>query len=317
MDLKGYVLFGGGMLLCAVLLHALGTVRRTNRSAPDANQAELDSEGSDSDLEDAIAMTPSHDAAEQGSHSATASAEASHGRGESSLGADSSGPATVSEAAQAADAAMMPADHEPAAGATQPRTADLKEARDQPGNGSRGGVGRKRLEPRVSGPLRAGLHRRAKPLPPRSTRRGGDESESLEDVIVIWMCAKPGCRLEGEGLLKELSARGVRFFSDGVFRKTDPEGSDLWYTIANGIEPGTFDMSDPAAMATPRIAMLLPLGSVGDPGTAFEDMLDVAGHLAESFGGSLKDERRSDMGVQTVEHCRQRIREYRRSHLRA
>ena len=63
--------------------------------------------------------------------------------------------------------------------------------------------------------------------------------------------------------------------------------------------------------------MLLSLAQVRDPGAAFEDMLDVAQALAISLEAELKDERMSDMSAQTIEHCRQRIRDHRRMLLRA
>ena len=301
MDLKGYVLLGGGLLLISVLLHAIHTLRRANRPAWDTDEAALDREDSDGDAEAWNALLRS-DQAEQELTGGSVSMEQSSSR---------------PEALPAADETKVPVDPEPVADETEHRKATPEEAGRRPDNGSRVVNGSKRREPRVPQPMRAGLHRRAKPLPPRSARRGGDEAVDLQDVIVIWVCAEPDRDMQGDRLLAELSTCGLLFYSDRLFRKTDPAGGGDWYTVANGVEPGTFDMSEPAALATPRVAMLLRLGMVRGPAAAFEDMLDVAGRLAESFGGCLKDERYSDMGVQTVEHCRQRIREYRRTHLRA
>ncbi len=45
---------------------------------------------------------------------------------------------------------------------------------------------------------------------------------------------------------------------------------------------------------------------------AFEDMVTTARHVAYDLGGELKDERLSDMTHQTVEHCRQRVRDFAR-----
>ena len=303
MDLKGYVLLGGGLLLISVFLHAIYTLRRVNRPASDTDEAALGREDSDVDAEAWNALLRS-DQAEQELTGGSVSME------------QPDSPARP-EILPAADGTKVPVDPEPVADETQHRQATPEEADRRPDNGSRVVNGRQRREPRVPRPMRAGLHRRAKPLPPRSARRGGDEAVDLQDVIAIWVCAEPDREMQGDRLLAELSACGLLFYSDRLFRKTDTARGGDWYTVANGVEPGTFDMSEPAALATPRIAMLLRLGTVRDPAAAFEDMLDVAGRIAESFGACLKDERYSDMGVQTVEHCRQRIREYRRTHLRA
>jgi cell division protein ZipA len=45
---------------------------------------------------------------------------------------------------------------------------------------------------------------------------------------------------------------------------------------------------------------------------AFEFMLETAQCVVRNMGGELKDERRSVMTPQTIEHCRQRIREFER-----
>ena len=45
---------------------------------------------------------------------------------------------------------------------------------------------------------------------------------------------------------------------------------------------------------------------------AFEFMLETAQCVVRNLGGELKDERRSVMTPQTIEHCRQRIREFER-----
>ncbi len=301
MDLSDYALLGGGLLLCAVLLHALLAIRRGSGPARD-DEPGRDSADSNRFSEAAIAVTQWRPVAAE-----PRSPPVSVGQPDLPVQ-----PPVEPDA----DGASMSSDTAPVADPAEPCGATSANAGSRQHNGDREKGGRKRLEPRVPRPLRAGLHRRAKPLPPRSAR-GLDEAVDLEDVIVVWMCAKPGCVLNGRRLLDELSACGLLFYSDRVFRKSDPEGGGDWYTVANGVEPGTFDVSEPTELETPRIAMLLRLGTVADPAVAFEDMLGVAGHLAEALGGDLKDDRRSDMGVQTVEYCRQRIREYKRIHLRA
>lgn len=45
---------------------------------------------------------------------------------------------------------------------------------------------------------------------------------------------------------------------------------------------------------------------------AFNIMADTAMAIADHLGGELKDEHRSVMTAQTLEHCRQRIRDFER-----
>ena len=48
---------------------------------------------------------------------------------------------------------------------------------------------------------------------------------------------------------------------------------------------------------------------------SFELMVDAARTIAETLGGELKDEQRSVMTRQTIEHCRERIRDFERRRL--
>ena len=156
--------------------------------------------------------------------------------------------------------------------------------------------------------------------PPRSRQSRGLNPTSpdlLDEIIVVWVIARPGRLLDGETLLKTFVTHGLKCDSDRVFKKADPRCGGPWYAVANGVEPGTFDISRPAALETPGVVMLLNLGEVRDPGPAFEDMLDVAQDLAIALDAELKDEGMSDMSAQTIEHCRQRIRDHRRMLLRA
>jgi cell division protein ZipA len=48
---------------------------------------------------------------------------------------------------------------------------------------------------------------------------------------------------------------------------------------------------------------------------AFDYMLETARCVVANLNGELKDERRSDMTKQTIEHCRQRIKDFERRQL--
>ena len=53
MDMKSYILVGGGLLICLVLLHALVSAWRANRGVPDADGVDVDPEILDQETEDA------------------------------------------------------------------------------------------------------------------------------------------------------------------------------------------------------------------------------------------------------------------------
>lgn len=325
MDMKSYILVGGGLLICLVLLHALVSAWRANRRVPNADgEEELDA--LDMEAEDgAEALWRDQAEAELTGEPLVEEAVVDEEPGP---------PILIDRTTEAEDATAD------AVNATQAETLDASVASssqddlipgdetvdvpppidDGPENAHKGRrieIPGKRTEPTVPRAMRPDFHRFDPPVERQQPRSNSNGAESLDDVVVVWLFAKPGRQLDGEALLKAFVSQGLKCDADRVFKKTDPRCGGPWYTVANGVEPGTFDISRPAALATPGIVMLLNLGEVRDPGAAFENMLDVAQDLAISLDAELKDERISDMSAQTIEHCRQRIRDFKRMLLRA
>lgn len=139
--------------------------------------------------------------------------------------------------------------------------------------------------------------------------------EEVADIVVIWILAKDGAVFDGQSLLQAFMASDLKYVGN-VFRKLDPNTRKTMFTVANGVEPGTFDLSDMESLATPRVVFLLRLAGMSDPRAAFEELLEVAQEVAVSVGGELKDERKNDLSGQTIEHYRQRIRDFKRVNMR-
>lgn len=169
--------------------------------------------------------------------------------------------------------------------------------------------------------------RRTEPTVPRHARplnyateevakaKPESDDSGLEDVLVIFVFAEPGTHLDGERLLDAFHANQLEY--DGrKFLKRDPNTGRVRFMVANGVNPGSFDLSDIKAMSTPGIVLLLRMSDFEDPSDAFEDMLEVALEFASVLDGELKDERMSTMSGQTIEHNRQRIRDYKRTLVR-
>ena len=168
--------------------------------------------------------------------------------------------------------------------------------------------------------------RRTEPTVPRNVRNfdnGADThathvgaqqpatDEEVANVVVIWVSAKAGAAFDGQTLLRTFMASDLKY-GGNVFRKLHPHTRRTMFTVANGVEPGTFDLSDVESLATPRVVFLLRLAGMSDARTAFEEMLEVAQEVAVAVGGELKDERKNDLSGQTIEHYRQRIRDFKR-----
>ncbi|HBS79864.1 MAG TPA: cell division protein ZipA, partial [Pseudomonas sp.] len=76
--------------------------------------------------------------------------------------------------------------------------------------------------------------------------------------------------------------------------------------------PGTFDLDDIDHFTTPAVSFFLGLPGPRHPKQAFDVMVAAARKLSQELNGELKDDQRSVLTAQTIEHYRQRIVDYER-----
>ena len=135
----------------------------------------------------------------------------------------------------------------------------------------------------------------------------------LEDVIIISVMARDRSGFPGAALLEILLANGLRYGHRSIFHSyTGEEREDeSLYSVANAVKPGTFDLNKMESFNTPGVTLFLALPSPGGkPMEAFDAMLATARAISMKLHGELRDENRSVMMGQTIEHCRQRIRDF-------
>ena len=87
--------------------------------------------------------------------------------------------------------------------------------------------------------------------------------------------------------------------------------------MANILNPGTFDLNEMEEFSTIGISLFLALPAQINNLQAFEQMLEVAQQVRGALDGELKDDHRSIMTAQTIEHYRQRIRDFELRQLKA
>ncbi|MGB1747825.1 MAG: cell division protein ZipA, partial [Pseudohongiellaceae bacterium] len=139
------------------------------------------------------------------------------------------------------------------------------------------------------------------------------------EVLVCNVMAREGSELHGDDLLEALITSGLKFGEMNIFHKRfrGTTNGPVIFSVANILNPGTFDLNAMAEFRTIGVSLFLALPSPINNLEAFEQMLDVAIHLKESFDGELKDDHRNVMTAQTIEHYRQRIRDFELRQLRA
>jgi len=139
-----------------------------------------------------------------------------------------------------------------------------------------------------------------------------DDVEQPEEVIIINVMANPGTTIEGKKLLSVLLKNGMRLGEMSIFhRHADSSGKGpVMFSMANMLKPGTFSMSEMDEFETLGVSFFMQLPNKLGNMTCFEQMLKTADALKSEMDVMLKDENRSVFTRQTIEHSRQRIRDF-------
>ncbi|MCP5343498.1 MAG: cell division protein ZipA [Pseudomonadales bacterium] len=147
---------------------------------------------------------------------------------------------------------------------------------------------------------------------PEETTVKGASGQEYSEVLVINVMAKPEREFAGVDLLPALLGLGLRFGDMNIFHRHVDQKADspVLFSVANMVNPGTFDLNMINDFATRGVCFFMTLPNVANSMQAFERMLDAAQQLRMSLDGELKDDIRSVMTAQTIEHYRQRVRDF-------
>ena len=129
-----------------------------------------------------------------------------------------------------------------------------------------------------------------------------------EMFVVIYVLALDEPFL-GQGLVEVLLDSGMTFGEMDIFHQLDDRGAQL-FSLASAVEPGTFDLSSLDQFSTPGISLFMRVHELAAPLEVLDSMLSVANRVAQELNGEVRDETRSVMTPQTIEHCRQSLTEF-------
>ncbi|TWH77174.1 cell division protein ZipA [Azomonas agilis] len=153
-----------------------------------------------------------------------------------------------------------------------------------------------------------------------SPRRPSQETASkkdllpIEEVLVINVIARDNPGFRGPALLQNILESGLRFGDMNIFHRHESMtgNGEVLFSMANAVKPGTFDLDDIDHFHTRAVSFFLGLPGPRHPKQAFDLMLSAARKLSQELNGELKDDQRSVLTSQTIEHYRQRIVEFER-----
>lgn len=147
-----------------------------------------------------------------------------------------------------------------------------------------------------------------------------EESKPLpiEKVLIINVVAQDKDGFKGPALLQNILESGLRFGEMDIFHRHESMtgNGERYFSMANGVKPGTFDLDDIDHFSTRAVSFFLGLPGPKHPKRAFDVMLAAARKLANELNGELLDDQHSVMTAQTIEHYRQSIVDFERRKLK-
>ena len=134
------------------------------------------------------------------------------------------------------------------------------------------------------------------------------------EVFMLNVVARQADGFRGADILHILLACDLRFGDMNFFHRHEFEAGRgaIQFSVANMMQPGVFDIDNMADMNTPGLVFFLTLPGPEDMMKAFDYMLETARAVSRNLGGDVLDESRSVLTKQTMEHCRQQIRDLER-----
>ena len=141
---------------------------------------------------------------------------------------------------------------------------------------------------------------------PKSPPPGPDK------VVTLFVLAPTGVPFPGSFIFEAMETAGLQYGDMSIFHCIDRQrgSGEPLFSVANMVEPGTFDLSAMTTFTTSGLVLFLQLPGPVDPVQAFDRMVDAARSLADSLGGTVCDATRSALTNQTIGHMREDVIDY-------
>jgi cell division protein ZipA len=130
-----------------------------------------------------------------------------------------------------------------------------------------------------------------------------------DDVIVLYVVADRGEELKGEQILGATIATHLEYGDMDIFHRRDGQQKIL-FSMANMMEPGTFDYHQMHELKTRGVSLFIQLGLCDDPVEALDEMLVCAHTLATMLNARMCDSDRRLLNETMARTLREKARYY-------
>lgn len=135
--------------------------------------------------------------------------------------------------------------------------------------------------------------------------------DGVEELIVSHTILTRGDYFSGKKLFHVLQSAGLSFGDMNIFHYPGDDQPETFalFSIANIVEPGTFNLDDVDNFSTPGISMFMRLPTRAGNNEAYEKFIQVAKKIATELDGELCDETRSQLTQQAISYKKEQIKE--------
>lgn len=142
-----------------------------------------------------------------------------------------------------------------------------------------------------------------------------DPVAETERVVSLRLIPGEGERLDAERTVRALREAGLRHGPYDIFHYCeDRKVPESGFSVANLVEPGSFDLSNIPGTSLPGITFFMVLPGSRDPVERFDNMIGIARDLCQSLDARLLDELGNSWSIQGERYLREELIEYRRRH---
>lgn len=131
------------------------------------------------------------------------------------------------------------------------------------------------------------------------------------EVLILSLMAGENNTFNGMQLLDAMEVCGLHHGEMGIFHYTDLDTNQTLFSIANVLEPGSFDLDTIGELETPGLALFMRLPAPIDGEKALLTFVQQAKRLKEQLNGRLTDSQRRELSRETLDELKETARRYR------
>lgn len=137
-----------------------------------------------------------------------------------------------------------------------------------------------------------------------------EEPGEPERIIALHVMSQEGKRFNGSDLLHAFMQVGLQYGDMNIFHRMQNGSDTPVFSLANAVEPGTFELAAMEELSTPALIIIMTLPHRMDALEVFDDMLGTARKLSEELNGRLCDDHRSVLTRQAIDDLRASLNTY-------